>query len=191
MKKIEKVPKRLRLRPTLRGFGSIWITKDLGFGLISTRAFRRCAGLVWGGIFKKTPTNVLSRGGAKTRGGRLPKPGNHHIAGIYISIYSGASRTCVRLCAAFVAAGARACLLRCSASRILRHSVPAKKTGGKCHAGASAAFLATGQLRARALLRQRTGATVVALCQLPLQLCIKPKVEYPARHPSPNDVANL
>ena len=40
-----KSTKKAAPRPTLRGFGSIWITKDLGFGLISTRAFQRCAGL--------------------------------------------------------------------------------------------------------------------------------------------------
>ena len=34
-----------------------------------------------GGDLKKNPTNVLSRGGAKTRGGRFPKAGNQHIAG--------------------------------------------------------------------------------------------------------------
>ena len=58
------------LRPILRGFESIWITKDLGFGLILSGAFRRCAGLVL------NPKNPKTRGEPKNRGGRLPKTAN-------------------------------------------------------------------------------------------------------------------
>ena len=41
----KKVPKRLHPDRLYVVFNSIWITKDLGFGLISARAFQRCAGL--------------------------------------------------------------------------------------------------------------------------------------------------
>ena len=57
-------------------FESIWITKDLGFGLISTRAFQRCVGLVLNRKNQIFINFLTPEGGAQKQGGGVRlKPG--------------------------------------------------------------------------------------------------------------------